>query len=73
MERHFSEQQVGDIIKRAAEHHLRQRAPQNPAPDGVTETELRSVANELGIPSEALDKALSEIASVSHEDSGNLK
>ena len=73
MGRRFTEQQVGDIIKRAAEYQLRQRVPRHPSPEGISESELRSVAEELGIGAEALEKALSKTGIVTQEDSGSLK
>lgn len=72
MERHFSEQEVSDIIRLAAEKQVRQRPAGAPASTGVSESELKHVAGELGIDPTALQAAISEVSSIGLEDTGDL-
>ena len=72
MERHFSEQEVSEIIRRAADHQVRERPSGAPAAPGVSESELKRVASELGIEASALQAAISEVGSGALGDTGTL-
>ena len=72
MERHFSEQQVSEIIRKAADHQVRQRPAGTPASSGVSESELMRVAKELGIDQESLQLAMSEVRTDGLGDTGTL-
>ena len=54
--RRFTEKETSEIIRKAAEQHA--RGAGNTGQEGVTETELRAAAKELGIESSAVDIAL---------------
>ncbi|MCO5297923.1 MAG: hypothetical protein M9921_13825 [Fimbriimonadaceae bacterium] len=72
MERHFTEQQVSDIIRRAAERQSRADTPGR-VPAGISETELRRVAGELGIDAEALQFAMREVGGSTVSDTGTIR
>ena len=72
MERHFSEQEVSEIIRRAADHQVRGRPSGAPAAAGVSESELKRVAKELGIDQESLQLAMSEVSADGLGDTGTL-
>lgn len=72
MERHFTEQQVSEIIRRAAERQAKSDAP-GAAPTGISESELRRVARELGIDETALTQAMGEVGATALSDTGNLR
>ena len=71
MESHFTEQQVSEIIRKAAEHQSRSDTP-GPAPAGMSESEVRRVAKELGIDEDALAHAISEVGSSTLSDTGTI-
>lgn len=71
MERQFSEQEVSEIIRKAAERQSRSDTPGR-TPTGISESELRRVANELGIDSEALQYAMGEVGTGAVSDTGDL-
>lgn len=71
MERHFSEQEVSEIIRKAAERQSRSDTPGR-TPAGISESELRRVANELGIDSDALQYAMGEVGTGAISDTGAL-
>lgn len=68
----FSEQQVSEIIRRAAEHQARHRPQHGASTSGVSEDELRHVAEELGIDMESLVVAMSEVGAGGLDDTGTL-
>ena len=70
MERHFSEQEVSEIIRRAADNQARQHPEGSHAGSGVSESELKRVASELGIEANALQSAISEVGSGALNDTG---
>ena len=70
MERHFSEQEVSEIIRRAADNQARQHPEGSHAGSGVSESELKRVASELGIEADALQSAISEVGSGALNDTG---
>lgn len=72
MERHFSEQEVSEIIRIAADHQVRRRPAGAPALSGVSESELMRVAKELGIDHESLQLAMSEVRTDGLGDTGTL-
>lgn len=72
MERHFNEEQVSEIIRMAAENQARHRPVGAPASTGISESELKRVASELGIDAEALQAAISEVGSGALDDTGTL-
>ena len=72
MERQFTEQQVTEIIRRAAEKQSRSDTP-GPAPTGISESEVRRVAKELGIDDDALAHAMSEVGATTLSDTGSMR
>ena len=68
----FSEQQVSEIIRRAADHQVRQRPAGAPAASGISEDELMHVAKELGIDPESLQLAMSEVSADGLGDTGTI-
>lgn len=70
MERHFSEQEVSEIIRRAADNQARQHPEGSHGASGVSESELKRVASELGIEADALYSAISEVGSGALNDTG---
>jgi len=72
MERHFSEQQVSEIIRKAAEVQSRHKTAGSQPSHGISESELKRVASELGIDRDALISAIAEVASTTLEDTGSL-
>lgn len=73
MERHFNEEQVSEIMQRAAEHQARQRPAGAPGSSNVSESELVRVATEMGIDPESLQVAISEVSVAEAADTGTLK
>lgn len=57
----FSEQEVGAIIRRAVELTEEQGSAYQP---GVTKEELRRIAEDVGVPLEALERAIREVGQV---------
>jgi hypothetical protein len=69
LERHFNEQETAEIIRRAAERQIETRATSDR--QGVSESELRRIAGELGIAQGAIDAALQDVGTISATDSGD--
>ena len=57
-ERVFSEQEVGQIIRRAVE--ITEEGSAQAYTPGVTRSELEKIATEVGVSSEALERAIEE-------------
>jgi hypothetical protein len=70
--RKFSESQVTELIRRAAEHQAMARAAGHDTTDGIDEDAVRRLAQELGISESALNKALLE-SGQGAADSGTIK
>lgn len=69
MERRFSEDQATDIIRRAAE--LSSATGEDAMrTSGISESELRRIAAEIGLPDTAIDDAIGEVGHVRSEDVG---
>lgn len=60
-QRIFSEQEVTEIIRRAVE--IADQEATGPYTPGVTQTELERIAAEVGVPVEALQRAIAEAGS----------
>ena len=73
MERRFNEDQIREIVQRAAEYQVAHKHSPNQAAQGVSETELLRIAGELGIEKTALQAAINDIANTTIEDSGTIK
>jgi hypothetical protein len=69
MERRFSETQVTEIIRRAAEASAVGRTTKSGSV-GIPESEVRRIASELGIAGPELDHALSEAGLIESSESG---
>jgi uncharacterized membrane protein len=72
MERHFTEEQVAEIIRRAAAYQNRAKTPGVSTPAGISESELCRVAEELGIDAEAFRRSLDEVGASTQNDTGTL-
>lgn len=70
MERRFSEEQVSEIIRRAAEISSTGIDPALSRGSGVSESELKRIASEIGLDAEAVDAAMRETGTVVSNDTG---
>jgi hypothetical protein len=71
-ERQFSEQQVADIIRRAAEAQTQQGRTVPSASGLVSAAEVRRIAGELGIDANAVEAAIQQTSNWMATDSGSL-
>jgi hypothetical protein len=70
VERRFSEEQVSEVIRRAAELSSLGVDSALARNSGVTESELRRIAREIGLDDGAVDAAMRETGTVVSSDSG---
>ena len=71
-ERQFTEQQVADIIRRAAEAQPKLTGPGNATQGLINASEVKRIAQELGIASDAVDRAIEDTSNWTATDSGSL-
>lgn len=70
MERRFTEEQVSEIIRRAADISGGEGDPSPHRGQGVTEPELRRIAKEIGLSETAIEVAMRETGTVNKSDTG---
>jgi hypothetical protein len=70
VERRYSEEQVSEIIRRAAEISSTGIDSALSRGSGVTESELKRIASEIGLDAEAVDAAMRETGAVVSNDTG---
>jgi hypothetical protein len=72
VERHFSEAEVAQVIRRAAELQERLAPSDSPRPHGMAERELVRIAGELGLEERFVMEAISDSATFAVGDKGGL-
>jgi hypothetical protein len=72
VERHYTEQEVTEVIRRAAELQERLAPSDVPRPSGVRESELVRIAVELGLDERFVRDALSDPTTFAQDDKGKL-
>jgi hypothetical protein len=70
LERRFTDEQISEIIRRAAELSAEPGADGWRRGSAVTESELRRIALEIGLPGDAVDAAIEQVGTVTASDTG---
>jgi hypothetical protein len=70
VERRYSEEQVSEIIRRAAEISSNGVDSSLARGSGISESELKRIASEIGLEASAVDTAMRETGSVVSQDTG---
>ncbi len=70
-ERHFTEQQVADIIRRATDLQVKEGRQSSQSHGLITSSEVRRIASELGIDSAAIESAMHSTNNWTAIDEGN--